>query len=375
MKKLFSLKGGLAISVMAAGITPLAGWAEPIHVMSLGDSITKGTSAHNYRAQLSEKTRSSACDIELVGAYQDGLPSVISRSSAIWGVQAAAVDASYIDAWMSDAQPDIVLMMLGVNDVRNGRKPADVIQNLRSIVGKMRAINPSVHVFLARYPNILPDLPDVNTLNQMIPELVAELHTSQSQVTYVDHSVDNYNIDGGADNIADALHPNQNGDAKYANNWFRAMVTQSVCTANPELVNAALHKPVASSPSPYGYGTPFDAVNGTVNDNGWTRPVADGKDQTMEIDLQGIYNLRYLELSHDNRAPAYNTKAYRIDVSSDQESWHLVAELSGNDKPRTTHQIDPVDARYIRLTLKPPFESNSLMVREFRAMGLPVSRP
>lgn len=374
MKDIIKLKKAFLPAVIA-GLFTHAAWAEPVRVMSLGDSITAGYATHNYRAQLSEKTRSAACDIEFVGAFQDYLPSVVTRYSAIWGVQAATVDASYIDTWMTDAQPDVVLMLLGVNDVQFGaRSPADIIQSLRNIVSKMRAVNPSVHVFLARYPDVRPDLPDVKTLNQMIPELAAELNTGQSRVTYVDHSVDDFNIDIGADTV-DALHPNENGDARYANNWFRAMVEEGVCEADLELVNAALHKPVAASPSPNGYGTPFYTVNDTVNDNGWTRQVTDGKGQTMEVDLQGIYNLRYLELSHYNGAPEYNTNAYRIEVSDDQAVWQPVAELNDNDKPRTTHEIDPVDARYVRLTVLPPFYSNLLAVREFRIMGMPVSRP
>jgi len=366
---------GVLAPMAIAALCAQGAWAEPLRVMSLGDSITAGFATHNYRAQLAAKARTAACDIEFVGAFQDTLPSVVSSHSAIWGVQAATVDAAHIDAWMAGARPDVVLMLLGINDIQGGgRQPGDVIQSLRNIVGKMRAHNPSVRVFLGRYPDVRPELPDVATLNRMIPVLATELDTGASRVTYVDHSADGYDVAIGADTV-DALHPNENGDARYANNWFRAMVQQGLCDANTELVNAALHKPAAALAGPYGYGTPFNAVNDTVNDLGWTRTVAGGQDQVLELDLQGIYNLRYLELSHFNAAPEYNTRNYRIEASSDRQRWQDVASVADNRKARTTHKIAPVDARYLRLTVQPPFFGNTLAVRELRAMGLAVARP
>ncbi|KEY58921.1 GDSL-type esterase/lipase family protein [Serratia sp. DD3] len=340
--------------------------AEPLRVMALGDSVTAGFSTHNYRAQLAQQARSVACDIDWVGAFGDTLPSVVSRHSAIWGVTAATVNTSYINTWMDTARPDVVLMMLGANDIQALRiAPNVVLNSLSSIIVKIRNKNPESKIFLGRYPNIRPDIPSMKVFNDSIAEFA-----SKSDVIFVDHSVD-FNIAVGSDHV-DATHPNANGDAKYAYNWFKAMVKHGICDNSPVLSNVAKDKPVSANATRFGYGNPFLAVNDIVNATGWQRHASNSSDETLEIDLQGNYSLKYFELYQHNLA-VYNTKTYRIDISNDRHNWETIVTEDDSPVGRNTHKIDPIEARYVRLVLLPPFGAGIISVREFRVMGTPIA--
>lgn len=107
-----------------------------------------------------------------------------------------------------------------------------------------------------------------------------------------------------------------------------------------------------------------------------TRLVADGRDQGIEIDLQGPYTPRHVALSHYNGIPHYNTNAaYRIDVRGEAPGWQTVVSESGNTSGRSTHKIRPVVARYVRLTVEQLFYASLLAIRELRAMGVPRLMP
>ncbi|MDF0606889.1 GDSL-type esterase/lipase family protein [Neisseriaceae bacterium TC5R-5] len=353
--------------------------AAPIRVMALGDSITAGVPTQNYRMVLAEKARQVACDIDFVGEYYDLIPTASSKHSAIWGVKADAVDQVYIDGWAQQAKPDVVLTLLGGNDSYDNNKPAvNTIADLRSIIAKMRNVNQNIKILLGQYPDINPAYPRFAELKSLIPGLAATETTLQSPIVVVDHSV-NYDVTIGADTY-DGVHPSVNGDRKYANNWFKALVNAGVCVSVPVLSNATFNKPVSVSSSIYGYGDPVLAVNDIINDAGWVRST-DGAPQILEVDLQGSYRLSYFELSHNLAVGAYdtpylfNTKAYEIAVSTDGINWPTVVTVTDNDKGKTTHKIPETNARYVRLTLNPPFDGGLINIREFRAIGLPLSMP
>ena len=365
--------------------TPMAS-AKSVRIMALGDSVTAMYQAQNYREWLGEKCRAAGFYANFVGAAgYDTLRTMTSRHSAIWAVTAQTVDTIYIDNWMDQANPDVVLMMLGANDIQGaGRSPEETIASLSSIITKMREHNPSVRVFLGMYPPIRPDLPDMARMIAMLPELAAELNTDASPVTAVDHAP-GFDIRVGADHT-DLTHPNTNGDRKYANNWFAAMVQEGLCNATPVLVNAAANKPVNADPV-----EPTDAitllsnvVNGNIQDNQyWSRITTE--DVTLTVDLQGEFLVSYIQLSHcsswtgisydvDEPHP-WNTKAYELQLSNDQSSWNTVGSETDNVRGRTVHTFPPTSARYCRVILRASNDDVPLILREIRVMGVPVSAP
>src|SRR5450830_649096 len=93
--------------------------AQPVRIMALGDSVTVMLPDQNYRERLAASCRAVGYNVNFVGAIGvDKLTTLTSRHSAISGITAAEVDTHYIDSWMDLAEPDIVLMLLGANDIQ-----------------------------------------------------------------------------------------------------------------------------------------------------------------------------------------------------------------------------------------------------------------
>lgn len=359
------------------GLAATAAQAAPIRVMTLGDSITAGFPLDNYRLALGTQTRELGCDVSLVGAgstlQPDALQPFPSRHAAAWGFQAMQIDQFYINHWMSDAKPDVVLMHLGTNDSWAGGRPAkDTLASLGNLIDKIRGQNPAVKIFMAQLiGTTLYFDPVIKQLNTLILGLAAQKSTPLSPVIVVNQS-EGFNPEVDTD---DGVHPTVAGKVKIAGKWLAAMQAQGMCPAGPKLVNATLNKPVAASASPWGGGAPELAVDGNVQTGGWSRAVTNNTPQTLNVDLQGTYRLSYFELGHYSVFPdiknPYNTQAYRIQTSMDNIVWSTVVTASNNAAGQTTHTIPPTHARYLRLIADPPFYGNLLTIREFRAMGAP----
>jgi lysophospholipase L1-like esterase len=145
-----------------------------------------------------------------------------------------AVDGATIDTRAGPAtesvellQPDVVLLLLGGNDLR--RQPVDeVADELESFIGDMQAASPDVAVFVAQLPpcrTALTASEGIPALNEAIASF-SRLSTEQSLVTVVD-----MNTDFSVEDLADSRHPNDAGDQEMARRWMAAMLDADVIAA------------------------------------------------------------------------------------------------------------------------------------------------
>lgn len=361
----------LALGLCAAG----SAYAAPIRVLTVGDSITANGSI-NYRSHLSAAALQRGCELAFVGDYADVSAQAATRHSAISGIRADTVDASYITPWMRNARPDVVLIHLGTNDSWQGRPAAATVASLGSIIDKVRQVNPSARIFLAQIiPATIPGLNALATqVNALIPGLAAAKTSAASPVVVVDQST---GFSAAAD-TSDGVHPTQNGQNKMGARWFEALVAAGICKAGPRLVNLAEGRPLNTSVGTPG-GTPHLAVDNDTGQGGWDSWSASALPQSIEVDLGKTSTLEYLELTHSARSPvatdAATTRGYRIELSQNRSNWTTVVTVTGNLAGRTSHDISPTPARYVRLTVDNPsaygLSYNQVLIREFRVMGLP----
>lgn len=367
-----ALCGALIVlsSVAAPGVQ-----AAPIRVLTVGDSITANGSI-NYRSHLAAAALQRGCELAFVGEYADASTQVATRHSAISGIRADTVDASYITPWMRNARPDVVLIHLGTNDSWQGRPAAATVGSLGNIIDKVRQVNPGARIFLAQIiPATLPNLNGLaSQVNALIPGLAAAKTSAASPVTVVDQAT---GFNAAAD-TSDGVHPTQNGQNKMGARWFEAMVAAGVCKAGPRLVNLAEGRPLNTSGGTSG-GTLHLAVDDDIGQGGWDSWSASAAPQSIEVDLGKISTLEYLELTHSARSPVATdvatTRGYRIELSQNRSNWTTVVTVTGNLAGRTSHDISPTAARYVRLTVDNPsaygLSYNQVLIREFRVMGLP----
>ena len=195
-----------------------------LRIMPLGDSITRGNSSRNsYRRPLSQLLIDSELDFDFVGSRNTAVPDpdfdLDHQGHSGWTAD-DFLQNNRIRNWSLTYLPDLVLLHLGTNDLRQGQSVSSTVDEIGQIIDILREANPQVIVLLAQIvPMSTPGNPDVTPLNAAIPDLVTSKDSTDSPVLLVDHFT---GFDGDADNV-DGIHPNPSGEAKMAQTWFDAI--------------------------------------------------------------------------------------------------------------------------------------------------------
>lgn len=212
----------LALLAGAAVVAPRAVAAEPVRVMALGDSITGSPGC--WRALLYRDLAAAGHVVDMVGTLpaqgcgfaHDGDHE--GHGGALVTNVAASGEAA---AWFAAARPQVVLMHFATNDVWSGRSTEQILAAWTTLVGQMRAVDPTVVVVAAQIVPVAPpscaDCPQrTRELNDAVPLWAAEVGTPQSPVLIQDHAT-------GWDpavHTSDGVHPNDAGTVRMAASWL-----------------------------------------------------------------------------------------------------------------------------------------------------------
>ena len=193
-------------------------------VLLIGDSITHGRSGDwTWRYRLWRSLQEGGAPaVDFVGpdeelhsesrAYQD--PFFDRDHASRWG--ATLSPPAYAPAALaSEYRPDVVVIELGVNDLRRDKPPAEVDAAMRDVVGELREAAPGVDVVVVHVPVVT--VAGAPELNQRFDELAAEMDTVDERVV-VARADDGFVPDPsvpGADSY-DGLHPSPSGEVKIA---------------------------------------------------------------------------------------------------------------------------------------------------------------
>ena len=197
----------------------------PVRIMPLGDSITQGYT-ESYRRPLWLALRKAGWDVDFVGSMSQGYAGGVesndydSDHEGHWGWFADEV-LERIDEWSAEAEPQIVLMHLGTNDVGSGQDISETTDEIRQIVKRLRAHNPHVHVLLAAIIPVAHEMAQerIRRFNLQLAALAEELDTASSRIVLVDHFT---GFDARQDTY-DGIHPNDGGNNKMSNKWLGAL--------------------------------------------------------------------------------------------------------------------------------------------------------
>jgi lysophospholipase L1-like esterase len=197
-------------------------------IMPLGNSITQSYAAYDsYRRPLWHRLKNAGYPVDFVGSQQrnyDGPPAHSDFDLDHEGHSGWRADQllAGIGSWASTYHPDVVLMHVGSNDMFQSQSVSSTISELSQIIDRIRAANPYVKILLAK---LIPPtewygrLARVNALNDAIPGLVTQKHTTQSPVILVDQSAGFY----AATDTFDGIHTNVSGESKMAARWYEAL--------------------------------------------------------------------------------------------------------------------------------------------------------
>ncbi len=220
------MKRMLILILLVAGIVALAvsvSGDEPVSVVScLGNSITEGIPYSG-----TENTYPARLQVMLDAAYGIGSFEVINHGVGGYRADQVLADLQNLN-WMSQDNPDVVLLLVGGNDLAQ-------LQTIESTVAEVQAI---VDVVTAHtnpddsHPQIIVSAIPPNLISELASLWVSVYNDSlESDLTGVDlWFTDNWDdfYDPGtgmadASLMADLVHPNIEGYILMAENWFQVL--------------------------------------------------------------------------------------------------------------------------------------------------------
>lgn len=202
----------------------------------LGDSITEITC---WRALVWDQLQAAglADKVQYVGS-QNSNPQNCKPTTANWdqhheghsGWLAVDIANNYLTNWLKSTPADIVMFMLGTNDVFRGKSTNDIIAAYTKMVNIMRAANPKTKIIVRPLSPFRLSLPPANkaqvdlviplslgsnsniqALNARIPEWAKGLNSTESPIVIAD-CYTGYSTSM----LRDGVHPNLDGDKLIA---------------------------------------------------------------------------------------------------------------------------------------------------------------
>jgi lysophospholipase L1-like esterase len=233
LRLILSALAVLALSghVQADGITP--------RIMPLGDSITKGVCGSpvkkwGYRQPLYVSLTGGGYNFDFVGCKVDGsFPDPNHEGRDGWkanellnGRPSVPAEGKLAD-WLSKDQPDVILLHIGTNDITGGDQSANEVNAILDVIDAYEdASDKNVTVILALIINRSIDSPSTKRsqttqFNSDVNIMATGRVANGDDIIIVDmESALDYNV--GVD-MADEVHPNDNGYIKMANVWYIAL--------------------------------------------------------------------------------------------------------------------------------------------------------
>ncbi len=197
-----------------------------IKIMPVGDSITESFTTHaSYRFWLFNKLKTAGYDVDFVGTMTgvNGgpplYPNFDQNHEGHSGWRADEIQANMV-GWATSAQPDIVLLHAGTNDVEQGQSNSSTINEISATIDNLRSVRPNAIILLAQ---VIPEngfATQINALNGLIATLAGQKNTAQSPVILVNQ---NAGFDVAQDTY-DGVHPDESGEIKMSDKWFSALV-------------------------------------------------------------------------------------------------------------------------------------------------------
>jgi lysophospholipase L1-like esterase len=192
-------------------------------LMPLGDSITDGWQEPGaYRIELSRLLLEAGRPVDFVGSLVNGpesLPDKDHEGHNGWRIQDLA---AAMNPWLDANQPDVVLLMIGTNDVLSNRDLPNAPTRLSALIDQVLSRVPSATVFVAAIPRLQNPVDDqeVQDYNAAVPGVVQAKRNAGLNV----HFVDQYPA-VAANQLPDGVHPDAAAHRNIAANWFTALST------------------------------------------------------------------------------------------------------------------------------------------------------
>jgi len=202
---------GVGAALPASAATAAAPTA--LRLMPLGDSITWGyasPSGNGYRGHLWDRLRSDGHALDFVGSGRNGTMSdPDNEGHSGWRIDQITGIA---DSVLARYRPNVVTLEIGTNDLNGNYQIPTAPDRLRALIDRITRAAPQATVLVGTV--IISTSPGEEShrpgFNAQIPGIVRAQQAAGKHVALVDMGALN------ARDLADALHPNDNGYRKMA---------------------------------------------------------------------------------------------------------------------------------------------------------------
>jgi lysophospholipase L1-like esterase len=227
-----------------------------VKIMPLGDSLTEGEGPEqnvrqSYRGHLYNSLKQSGYSIDMVGPHRSGTfassddPDNAGFSGYTIGPDqtgnctrptTGAFDgcpmphfnvAEYVDEWIAQTQPDVITLMVGLNDqFRNDLAPgesgyfknvdaADAPDKLANLVAKITSTSPSIRIVLGGLAKTRTPDTSAKAALRTRARSIADASATDN-ITYADV----FSADLAGDDFFDDIHLTDTGASKVARVWL-----------------------------------------------------------------------------------------------------------------------------------------------------------
>jgi lysophospholipase L1-like esterase len=191
--------------------------ADSLVIYPLGDSITRGADNIGYRQFLFEDLRAAGIEASFVGSLKNGpkdFPQPNHEGHNGWTIR--QID-SRLDGWLSTFDPDMILLMIGANDIEAWLpKWRSMPERFERLLDHIRQLRPGAVLLVSEVTPIANDRFEAQALvfNEQIKSIVAAKADAGERILFVPmHDA----LDRS--DLKDLDHPNPEGNRKIAARW------------------------------------------------------------------------------------------------------------------------------------------------------------
>ena len=196
----------------------------PVKIMPMGDSISHGAGATGgYRLELKDLLVPAGHSFDFVGSQSSGPYEMEDRQHQ--GHSGYRIDqiADIARDKVTTYRPDIVLLVIGTNDVGQDYALASAPARLGGLIDTILDAAPAASVIVGSIPPFADPVEDaqVRTYNAAIPGVVQARADAGKKVSFVDmYPV----LVPAASYLVDGVHPNADGYFEMAKVWRTALL-------------------------------------------------------------------------------------------------------------------------------------------------------
>lgn len=245
---------GALLAALLVPLTSAPAAASPAYrILITGDSITQGSAGdYTWRYRLWNKLASTAPgDVQFVGTRTDLFDDVHNvqgshdyavdfggeAHSAVWG-DSFTKELDNVGDQVSSTNANVLVVMLGSNDLAYLTSPAATIDNLRTYITRARAAHPGLDVVVGEVVNRY-DLwsgnylitPQVDEYAGRLRTLASEMSTSGERVVIAPTRT---GWDAAQDTW-DGTHPNPTGESLIAQRVSEGLAQLGIGAASPDI--------------------------------------------------------------------------------------------------------------------------------------------